>query len=75
MKQGATLGVLGAGFGVALAYLSGQLVTSRVYAIKASDPVILTIATLVITAITILATMIPAARAARLSPANALQSE
>jgi hypothetical protein len=75
MKQGATLGLAGAAIGVALAYLSGQVISNRVYAIRASDPVILTIATLLITAITVLSTMIPAARAARLSPANALQSQ
>jgi hypothetical protein len=75
MRQGATLGLVGAAIGVGLAYFSGQVVSNRVYAIKASDPVILAIATLLITAITVLATTIPAARAARLSPANALQSE
>jgi predicted permease len=75
MKQGATLGLAGAGIGVGLAYLSGQVISNRVYAIRASDPLILTIATLLITAITFLATTIPAARAARLNPANALQSE
>jgi ABC-type antimicrobial peptide transport system permease subunit len=75
MKQGATLGLLGAGIGVGLAYLSGQLISNRVYAIRASDPLILASATLLITAITFLATTIPAARAARLNPANALQSE
>jgi putative ABC transport system permease protein len=75
MKQGATLGLAGAGIGVVLAYLSGQVISNRVYAIRASDPLILTIATLLITAITFLATTIPAARAARLNPANALQSE
>ena len=75
MKQGATLGAIGAAIGIALAYFSGQLVSSRVYAIKASDPVMLAAATLLITGITVLATMIPAARAARLSPASALQSE
>jgi len=37
--------------------------------------VILAIAALLITAITLLATTIPAARAARLNPANALQSQ
>jgi predicted permease len=75
MRQGATLGLIGAAIGVGLAYFSGQVISNRVYAIKASDPVILAIATLLITAITVLATTIPAARAARLSPANALQSE
>jgi predicted permease len=75
MKQGTTLGVAGAAIGVGLAYFSGQLISNRVYAIRASDPVILTIATVLITGITLLATTIPAARAARLNPATALQSE
>ena len=39
MRQGATLGFVGAGIGIGLAYFSGQLVSSRVYAIRASDPV------------------------------------
>jgi len=75
MKQGATLGLVGAGIGLALAYFSGQVISNRVYAIRASDPLILTIATLLIIAITFLATTIPAARAARVNPANALQTQ
>jgi len=75
MKQGATLALVGAVIGVGLAFFSGQVISNRVYAIRASDPLILTIATLLITAITFVATTIPAARAARLNPANALQSE
>ena len=74
MRQGVTLGLVGAAVGVGLAYFSGQVISNRVYAIRASDPLILAIATLLITAITLLATMIPAARAARVNPANALQS-
>jgi predicted permease len=75
MKQGALLGVAGAAIGAGLAYFSGQVISNRVYAIRASDPLILVIATVLIASITILATTIPAARAARLNPANALQSE
>lgn len=75
MKQGAILGLVGAAVGVALAYVSGQLISNRVYAIHASDPLILAVATLLITAITVLATIIPASRAARLNPANALQTQ
>jgi predicted permease len=75
MQQGATLALVGAVIGVGLAYFSGHLISSRVYAIRASDPLILATATVLITAITFLATTIPAARAARLNPANALQSE
>jgi predicted permease len=75
MKQGVMLGLLGAAIGVGLAYFSGQIISNRVYAIRASDPVMLGIATLLITGITLLSTMIPAFRAARLNPANVLQSE
>jgi predicted permease len=75
MKQGATLGLIGAGIGISLSFLSGQLIANKVYAIKASDPVILGVSTLLITAITVAVTLIPASRAARLNPANALLSK
>src|SRR5262249_30149766 len=75
MRQGVTLGLAGASIGVALAYLSGQVISNKVYAIKASDPLILGVATVLITAITFVATTIPASRASRLNPASALQSE
>jgi predicted permease len=75
MRQGAYLGLAGAAIGVIMAYFSGQVVSNRVYAIRAYDPVMLSLATVLITAITILATVIPATRAARLNPAAALQSQ
>jgi ABC-type antimicrobial peptide transport system permease subunit len=75
IRQGATLGLIGAAIGVSLAWLSGKLVSNQVYAIKASDPLILASATVLITTITVAATVIPARRAARLNPANALLSE
>jgi predicted permease len=75
MRQGATLGLAGAGIGIGLAYFSGRVISNRVYAIRAADPLILAFATLLIVVITFLATTIPASRASRLSPANALQSQ
>jgi predicted permease len=75
MRQGAVLGLVGAVIGIGLAYFSGRVVSNQVYAIRASDPLTLGVATLLIIAITILATMVPASRASRLNPANALQSE
>lgn len=75
MRQGATLGVLGSVLGIGLAYLSGQVISSKVYAIRASDPLILSVATVLIVTITLLATTMPATRAARVNPANTLQSE
>jgi predicted permease len=75
MKQGAMLGLGGAVIGLALAWFSGKIISNRVYEIRASDPLILVVATLLITAITVLATTIPATRASRLNPANTLRSE
>ena len=75
LKQGVMLGLIGAAIGLTLAYFSGQVISNRVYAIRASDPLILGLATLLITGITFLATTIPALRAARLSPANVLRPE
>jgi predicted permease len=75
LKQGVMLGLIGAAIGLTLAYFSGQVISNRVYAIRASDPLILGLATLLITGITVLATTIPALRAARLSPANVLRPE
>lgn len=75
LRQGALLGVLGAAIGVTLAFLTGSLVSNQVYAINAADPLILASSTILITAITVAATVIPARRAARLSPANALLTQ
>jgi predicted permease len=75
MRQGVTLGLAGAGIGLALAWFSGKIISSRIYEIRASDPVILVAATLLITLITFLATTIPATRASRLNPASALRAE
>ena len=75
MKQGAIIGVTGAAIGLAIAYLSGQIVASRVYAIRASDPLMLSGAIAIVAVITAVATAIPAWRASRLKPSGVLQSE
>jgi ABC-type antimicrobial peptide transport system permease subunit len=75
MRQGAMLGLIGAVIGIGLAYVSGRIVSNQVYAIRASDPITLAVATVLIITITVLATTIPATRASRLNPASALQSE
>jgi putative ABC transport system permease protein len=75
MKQGVQLSVLGTLIGLATAFLAGQIVSSRVYAIRASDPVMFAAAIVIVAGIALLATMLPAWRAARLSPARALHPE
>jgi len=75
MKQGGTLAAIGTAIGLGAAYLSGRIVSSQIYAIKASDPMALSAAIVMVVLMTVVATMIPAWRASRLSPANALRPE
>jgi putative ABC transport system permease protein len=72
MKQGAALALIGTLIGLAIAYLSGQIVASQIYMIRASDPLMLSGAILVVVGITALATMIPAWRASRLNPSGVM---
>jgi len=75
MKQGATLTLAGTAIGLVVAYLSGRVVASRIYVIRASDPLMLTAAIVLVVAITAVATMIPAWRASRLAPSNVLHAD
>jgi len=75
MKQGGLLAAIGTVIGLATAYLSGQVVANQVYAVRASDPLMLTAAIVVVGGIAALATMLPAWRASKLSPARALHPE
>jgi putative ABC transport system permease protein len=75
MKQGGTLALIGTALGLAIAYLSGKLVSSQLYVVRASDPVMLTAAIVLVAGIAALATTLPAWRASRVNPANALHPE
>ena len=75
MKHGTVLAATGTVIGLAVAFLSGQIVASQIYAIRASDPLMLTAAVLVVAAITTVATMIPAWRASRVAPSGVLHAD
>jgi putative ABC transport system permease protein len=75
LKQGRTLAILGTAIGLVIAYLAGRIVSSRLYQVQASDPMILGGATVIVLGIALLATMIPAFRASRLDPARVLRPE
>ena len=75
MRQGATLALAGTIIGLLIAYLSGRIVASQIYAIRASDPLTLAGAIVLVAGITALATMIPAWRASRLAPSGVLHTE
>jgi predicted permease len=75
MKQGAILAGLGTAIGLLVSYLSGRIVASQIYAVRASDPLMLGAAILLVAGITAFATMIPAWRASRLAPSGVLHTE
>jgi predicted permease len=75
MRQGALLALAGTAIGLIVAYLSGRIVASRIYAIRASDPLMLGAAIALVAGITAMATMIPAWRASRLAPSGVLHTE
>lgn len=72
LKQGRTMAAVGAAIGLVVAYFSGRVVASQLYEVRASDPMILGAATVLVAGIALVATVIPAYRAARLDPARVL---
>jgi putative ABC transport system permease protein len=75
MGTGQRLAIVGVLLGLAGAYAGGRLVATRVYAMRAADPVILVTAAVIVATVAFLATMIPAIRASRLDPVRALRTE
>ena len=75
MKHGGAIGAAGTAIGLLIAYLSGRVVASQVYAIRASDPIMLGGAIAIVAAITAVATAIPAWRASRLKPSGVLHTD
>ncbi len=66
---------IGLGLGIPLAIAAGHLMTRQLYGVAPSDPRMLTIATLLLCVAALLASWIPAARAASVEPMAALRSE
>ena len=75
LAQGRTLAIVGAAIGLLAAYLSGRVVSNWLYEVRASDPIILGLATVVVVGIAFIATLIPAYRAAQLDPARVLRPD
>jgi putative ABC transport system permease protein len=75
LQQGRTLAIVGTAIGLVLAYLSGRVIANNVYQARASDPLVLGGATLIVVAIALIATTIPAFRASRLEPSRVLRPE
>ncbi len=73
-KQGRSMALIGAAIGLVVAYFAGQIVSSQLYEVRASDPMILGAATVLVVGIALLASVMPAYVSSRLHPARVLWS-
>ena len=75
MRQGVWLAVLGVGIGLVAALALTRVMKSMLFGVGATDPVTFVIMPLVLIAVALLASYLPARRATRVDPIDALRSE
>jgi predicted permease len=75
MREIIVLVVAGVAIGVALALAAGRLVTSMLYGLKPTEPGSLALAVIVLLSVALAAGYLPARRASRVSPMEALRYE
>ena len=75
LRRGLSLAFLGVGVGLAAAFGMGQLMSSLLYEVSATDPVVFLTVPLGLLGIALLACYIPARRAASLDPNSTLRYE
>jgi ABC-type antimicrobial peptide transport system permease subunit len=73
--SGVRVVIVGTIVGAVLALAGGRVVASLLYGVSPSDPVVLTLVVLVLLAVAIAASAIPAWRASRADPMDALRAE
>ena len=75
MREGSAMLMSGLIIGLLLAFATGRVVAAMLYQVSPFDPIAFTVAPLVLAAAGLLATWLPARRATRISPMDALRSE
>ena len=75
LRDGARMTLVGIAIGFPLALALGQLLSGAIFEVGALDPLVLTLAPLVLVASAALATYLPARRGMRVSPLDALRTE
>ncbi|MGA8145313.1 MAG: ABC transporter permease [Candidatus Acidiferrales bacterium] len=75
LREGLVLTGIGAAFGLVLSVAVGKVLSSLLYRVDGFDPVVLSVAPVLLAAVSLIACYIPARRAARLDPMVALRDE
>jgi putative ABC transport system permease protein len=75
LGQGLGMALIGIGLGLLGAVALGRLLTSLLYGVGPADPRVLATGALVLGTVSLLASLVPAIRATRVDPINALRSE
>jgi ABC-type antimicrobial peptide transport system permease subunit len=75
LVSGVRLGLAGCGAGLVAAFFATRLLRSLVFQVDVLDPAILIFATFAVVLITILASVLPALRAASVEPMEALRAD
>jgi putative ABC transport system permease protein len=75
VRQGGLVALAGIAVGLAAAWAGSRLIESLLYGISSHDPVVFTTTTLTLLAVAMVACWLPARRAARLNPLEALRTD
>lgn len=75
LRQGSAVTLMGIAAGLIAALVGGRLIESLLYGVSARDPLVFAVTTLFLIGVALLACWLPARRAARLSPLDALRTE
>jgi len=75
LRESVTVTMVGIGIGLAAALAGGRLIEALLYNVSPRDPLVMGAVTLLLTGIALVACWLPARRAARLSPLEALRTD
>ena len=75
MREGSIMLFSGVAIGLLLAIATAKILSGILYGVRALDPIAFTVAPLVLIIAALIATWLPARRATRVDPAQALRAE